>query len=978
MERKLATVLFVDLVDSTELVSGVDPEVVRRRVTRFFDEVSHCIVTHGGTVEKFAGDAVMAAFGIPLAHEDDAERAVRAGLATLDKVRALDLQARIGIESGEVVAEEQRDSTFATGEAVNIAARLQQAARPGEILVGPGTARLVHDSIELEPAVELDLRGFERTVTAQRVVCATDLGRPLRSLAAPLVGRDAELELLENTYGRTVRDRRASLVTIYGDPGVGKSRLAREFVGGLERATVLSGRCLPYGEGVTYWPLAEMVKSSVGITDDDPLDEAQRKIREYCEDDAVADLLALAVGVLEAVEGERNQREITWAARAWAEQLAADNPLVLVFEDVHWGEEPLLELVEHLAAWVREQPLLILCIARPELLDVRPTWGGGRIRSTTLELEPLQAEESLELLEVLTADLDLAIDRDAVLAKTEGNPLFVEETIRMLAERPGDGAERIPDTLQALIAARIDRLPGAERVILQRSAAMGRIFMAGALKELSPELDGVEDALDDLLLRDLIVREPRTTISGERAFKFRHVLIREVAYAGLSKSSRAELHRAFAGWLKERAGDELVEIRAFHLDQAARLLAELDGFAPPDLSEEAAAALTHAGQRALSREAFRSGRKLLLRAVELAPTLDRRYLAGRAAWRLGDMTAVIVEMEEVASVAAAAGERKLQGRALTALAEAVLNQRADAITARELAEQAIDVLHDEAPHIKFEAFRAATAVAGWLGDVEQFERWSKQALHAAREAERKDQEALITNGLALAYLVRLELDEAEPLIDRVAELAEESGSVLGRAQALSARGWLENWRENLPEAEAAFAASREIYREMGQTAGEASMTMLLGRLALLQGDPVRAEKLLVDAVRTMKGLNDRSQLCESQRSLAEAYVALGRLEEAERYALEARESVGPDDRLSLSSTKVSLAVVRAAQGRDDEAEKLFRAAADELERHHLRALERWTLRKLVDFYRERGRDDEIAGYEARLVELSPQLAASPE
>ncbi len=976
MERKLATVLFVDLVDSTELLSGVDPEIVRRRVSRFFDEVAHCIVTHGGTVEKFAGDAVMAAFGIPLAHEDDAERAVRAGLATLERVRTLDLEARVGIESGEVVAEEQRDSTFATGEPVNIAARLQQEAKPGEILVGPGTASLVDGRIELERLEPVELRGFDRPVAAHRVVCAVEHGgRPLRSLAAPLVGRDAELELLENTFTRTLRDRRASLVTIYGDPGVGKSRLAREFVAGIERATVLSGRCLPYGEGVTYWPLAEMVKASAGITDDDPLDEAQRKIRECCEDEAVADLLALAVGVLEAVEGERNQQEITWAARAWVEQLAADNPLVLVFEDVHWGEEPLLELVEHLASWVREQPLLILCIARPELLDVRPTWGGGRIRSTTLELEPLQPEESAELLAALTAEFELPVDVDLVLAKTEGNPLFVEETIRMLAERPGAGAERIPDTLQALIGARIDRLPGAERVLLQRAAAMGRIFMAGALKELSPELDDVSDALDDLLLRDLIVREPRTTISGEQAYKFRHVLIREVAYSGLSKSSRAELHRAFAVWLKERAGDELVEIRAFHLDQAARLLAELDGSTPPDLAEEAASALMHAGRRALSREAFRSARKLLLRAAELSPTLERRYLAGRAAWRQGDMTAVIVEMEEVASVAAAHGERRLQGRALTALAEAVLNQRADAITARQLAEQAIEVLEDEPPDIRFEAFRAATAVASWLGDGEAFERWAKHALEASRAAGRKDQEAAITNALALAYLLRLELDEAEPLIDRVGELAEHSGSVLGRAQALHARGWLENWRENPVEAEAAFSAARELYREIGHTSGEATMTMLLGRNAASQGELARAEKLLLDATRTMKGLNDRSQLCEGQRSLAEVYVEMGRLEEAERYALQARESVGPDDRLSLSTTKVSLAAVRAAQGRDDEAEKLFRAAVEELERYQMRAMERWALHKLVGFYRDRGREDEAVGYEDRLAELSPSRIA---
>ena len=312
---------------------GADPEIVRRRVSQFFEQVSHCIVTHGGIVEKFAGDAVMAAFGVPLAHEDDAERAVRAGLATLERVGELGLAARIGIESGEVVTEDDAESTFATGEAVNLAARLQQEAGPGEILVGPGAARLVRDRIELDPVGPLELRGWEKPVAAHRVVCVVERTRGSRrthrGLSSPLVGRESELELLENTFTRAVRDRRASLFTLYGDPGVGKSRLAREFVAGLEGATVLMGRCLPYGEGVTYWPLAEMVKASAGITDDDPLDTAQQKLRDCCEDEAVADLLGLAVGVLEAVEGERGQQEIAWAARTWTEQLAQAQPLVL-------------------------------------------------------------------------------------------------------------------------------------------------------------------------------------------------------------------------------------------------------------------------------------------------------------------------------------------------------------------------------------------------------------------------------------------------------------------------------------------------------------------------------------------------------------------------------------------------------------------------------------------------------------------------
>src|SRR5205807_4139473 len=410
-------------------------------------------------------DAVMAAFGIPQAHEDDAERAVRAGLAILDAVRELELEARVGIESGEVVAEDG-DSTFATGEAVNVAARLQQAAGEHEILIGPAAHRLTLGRVQVEDKGPLSLKGRAEPLWVWRAIGAESNGSEPRGLGAPLVGRDVELELLRNTFDRAVRDRRAHVFTLYGEPGVGKSRLAREFSDALEGATVLSGRCLPYGEGVTYWPLAEMVKCAAGIADDDPLDQAIEKLYVCCEDDAVADLLGLASGVLKAVHGERSQQEIAWAAREWAERLAQDQPLVLFFEDIHWGEDPLLELIEHLASWVREAPLLLLCLARPELLDIRPGWGGGRLRATAIELEPLDRDESEELVDALLADQHLpAGARDAVLDKTEGNPLFVEETIRMLVEEGSEdaGAAGIPDTLQALIAARIDRLPPEQK-----------------------------------------------------------------------------------------------------------------------------------------------------------------------------------------------------------------------------------------------------------------------------------------------------------------------------------------------------------------------------------------------------------------------------------------------------------------------------------------------------------------------------------
>jgi class 3 adenylate cyclase len=582
VERKLATVMFADLVGSTELVSAQDPEITRRSVTAFFDAVAGCIETHGGTVEKFAGDAVMAAFGIPQAHEDDAERAVRAALGIIQNIHELGVEARVGIEAGEVVVDET-DSTFATGEAVNVAARLQQAAGPGEILIGESAHRLTDGRIETEQVGPLELRGFRRPIGAYRVLAAVD-GRPQRvAVSAPFVGRDSELELLENTLARTIRDRRPHVFTIYGEPGVGKSRLLREFLAGAEGVTILAGRALPYGEGITYWPLAEMVKAAAGITDDDPMETARDKLIECCGDEAIAELLGLASGVMEAVEGERGQPEIAWAAREFVDELADVQPLVLVFEDIHWAEEPLLELIDHLAQWVRERALLILCLARPELLDIRPGWGGGRIRSTAIELEPLAREESEELATALLAQHDIPEKMTTrLLEKAEGNPLYVEETIRMFLEEGADGSDRIPDTLQALIGARIDRLPPGEKILLQRGAVMGRTFFAGAVDHLSAEYDAdeLEDMLDDLLLRDLVTREERSTITGETAYRFKHVLIREVAYGGLSKSSRAEYHTRFAEWLREKADKELLEIRAYHLDHACTLYAELDGKPP--------------------------------------------------------------------------------------------------------------------------------------------------------------------------------------------------------------------------------------------------------------------------------------------------------------------------------------------------------------------------------------------------------------
>jgi class 3 adenylate cyclase/tetratricopeptide (TPR) repeat protein len=977
MERKLATVLFVDLVASTELVAGADPEVVRRRVTTFFDAVSRCIEIHGGTVEKFAGDAVMAAFGIPVSHEDDAERAVRAALSMIENLREIDLNVRIGLESGEVVVDET-DSTFATGEAVNVAARLQQAARPGEILMGAAAHRLTDGVIESEAAGPLELRGFRQPIEAYRPICVGDGGRALGSITAPFVGREAEIDLLDNTLERTVRDRRPHVFTIYGEPGVGKSRLVREFLAGAEGVTILSGRALPYGEGVTYWPLAEMVKAAAGITDDDPLEIAREKLIECCGDEAIAELLGLASGVLEAVEGERGQPEIAWAAREFVDELADVQPLVLVFEDIHWAEEPLLELIDHLAQWVRERALMIVCLARPELLDIRPGWGGGRIRSTAIELEPLPRPDSERLADALLEDAELPVDvRARLLDKTEGNPLFVEETVRMVLESgDGDGSfERIPDTLQALIAARIDRLPQSEKLLLQRASVIGRIFWAGALVHLSPEFgEELEDALDDLLMRDLLTRESRSTITGEEPYRFKHVLIREVAYAALSKSSRADLHMKFAEWLRERADKELLEIRAYHLDQACLLLAELDGRAPKDLAKTAAHVLELAGKRALSREAPGSARKLLLRSVELEPTLERRYNAARAAWKLGDLAALAQEMRAVADEAAADGNPHIQGRALTALAESTLAREGDVQTATELAEEALAVLDADDHDGRFSALDIRSYVAWFEGRITVAEEFASMALDTARSAGRKDLESKAVRELAGIHLARLDLEQAAPLIERAQELAEESGSIVARAQAAQVKGDFHGMRDEIDEAEEWLQKALELFTEAGSQREIAQTSKSLGRLAWRRGEPERAEKLLRESIRLLAPMQERGILCESQRLLAQLLLAEGRVDEAEKYALAARETVSAEDIHSRATTRVALAQVRAAQDRDAEAEQLFREAVDiAVAAEHCRVGVD-VFPAYAEFLRARGRDDEADGLDDRLAELVPSAA----
>ncbi len=499
----------------------------------------------------------------------------------------------------------------------------------------------------------------------------------------------------------------------------------------------------------------------------------------------------------------------------------------------------------------------------------------------------------------------------------------------MLVEEGGDGPVRgIPDTLQALIAARIDFLPPDCKVLLQRAAVAGRIFWRGAFSALAPELDDPGRALDGLIHRDFVTRESRTTIKGERAYRFKHVLIRDVAYGGLAKSMRADLHARFARWLAEHAGGELLEIRAYHLDQAALLHAELDGAVPAELAHEAAAALEQAGRRGVAREANRSARKLFRRAVELEPTLERRFQAARAAWRLDDLPAVAAEMEVVRAAAAEAGDRAVEGRASTVLAEVALLRDADLPRGRELVEGALELLQDAEPEDRFHALTTRSRIEWWLGNLAADEKYLRRALAVAEEAGRRDLEATATEELASVALSRYDLEQASFLAERALELLAGSSHRVARAWALLQRGRVAMAYGRLDDAEADLREAIELFDEAGAAWGLARANDVAASVAWRSGDTTTAERRFRDAIRLLTPIEDRGALCESQRQLSQLYVELGRVDEAEVLALQARKTVGPHDMASRATTRMAHGLVRAAQGRDEEAERLLREALD--------------------------------------------------
>jgi class 3 adenylate cyclase len=650
--RKVVTIVFCDLSGSTSLGERLDPESVRRMVTRYFDAMSGALEHHGGTVEKFIGDAVMAVFGVPAVREDDALRAVRAAAEMKTALEELNdqleqrfgvrLRVRTGVNTGEVIAgDPSQGHGFVTGDAVNVAARLEQAAPDGEVLIGDATYELVRNSVQVEEVPALDLKGKAERVPAYRLI---DLKGAGAKIGAPLVGRERELDLLQQAFDRTVAVAGGELVTILGSAGLGKSRLAEEFADTVRgSATVVSGRCLSYGEGLTFWPVREVVQALAGIDDGGSSEEAQAAITRMLPVDEDAALVAERVGgAIGVTELAASPQETFWAVRRWLEAAAADGPLVVLFEDVHWGEQTFHDLLEYLAGTIHGVPVLLLAVARSDLLDQHPDFAGTR-----LNLEPLTPAQSRELIGHLAGEADVSPElAERAFDAGEGNPLFVEELVRMLVDQR---QLSVPPTIHALLAARVDQLDAGERAVVEAAAVVGRSFGGGAALALVGGDDRAElDQRLSALERKDLIQADSGRFAGEPTFSFKHILIQDVAYQGILKEARVGYHERFADWLESTAGEragEYEEILGHHLERACTYLGELG---PPDdhsreLASRASSRLASSGRRALARGDIAPAVKLLDRALLLLPEDDpgRRDLAlklGIALAETGDVS----------------------------------------------------------------------------------------------------------------------------------------------------------------------------------------------------------------------------------------------------------------------------------------------------------------------------------------------------
>jgi class 3 adenylate cyclase/tetratricopeptide (TPR) repeat protein len=967
--RKVVTVLFTDVTGSTSLGERLDPESLRRVMGRFFDAMKAAIERHGGVVEKFIGDAVMAVFGIPRLHEDDPIRAVRASAAMAEELERLnaELQAergvtliiRTGITTGEVVAgDPAAGQRLVTGDTVNTAARLEQAAKPGEVLIGEPTYRLVRDAVRVEPVDPLELKGKAEPVPAYRLL-GVEAGAEAhaRRLDSPMVGRDRELRLLGEALDRAVSERTSHLFTLLGPAGVGKSRLVLEFIERVSNeSSVIRGRCLSYGDGITFFPVAEAVRDAAGIDDNDSMDEARQKLERVAAATDQPALVATTVAELIGLaESPVAAEDAFWAVRGFFESLARDRPLVVVFDDIHWAEPAFLDLVEHIADWTRDAAILLLCVARPELLDVRPGWGGGKLNAQSILLEPLGSDQCAELLDNLLGAEGLPADaRARILEAAEGNPLFVEEMIGMLIDdgllRREDGRwvssdevarVAVPPTIQLLLAARLDRLDAEERAVAERASVEGKIFHRGAVVRLSPDGDRPQVRTRLLALaRKELIRPDRATFAGEDAFRFRHLLIRDAAYHGMPKEARAELHLAFADWLSEQAGDRLAEyedILGYHLEQAYRYRLELGPVdeANAEVASRAAAALASAGRRAAARDDHHAAVGLLRRALDLMPEEalelpELRYELAEELTEVSDFREAEELAREVIRDARAAGDRRVE--ALASQLEAWLINTLDPTTSgqavRDQAAEAMRTL-EELGDVRG-AIRALETVGFMtfvLGQVDEALDIARARLDRARRiADARAIRGAVQGLTGCLYYGSVPASRAIEEIEELASLVAESPTALAEAQRQQAGLYAMLGR--FDEARQAADRTTTLMKQVGARFRLAGLAFWIGPMHMLAKEYEEAERTLRESIGIFEEIGDKGFLSTLAVDLAEALIAQGRFDEAEPWAERGRQLGAEDDAVTQMGWRAARASILAHQGRLDEAEGLAREALD--------------------------------------------------
>ncbi len=777
-ERKIVSVLFCDLVGFTAASEQQDPEDVRARIRPYHARLRQEIERYDGTVEKFVGDAVMAVFGAPVAHEDDAERAVRAGLRILKAIEELNeadpelgLQVRVGINTGDALvalgARPEQGEGIVTGDVVNTAARIQTAAPVNGVAVAEQTYRATRRVFEYEPLAPVSLKGKAEPVSLWHPKAAR-FGRDVLRYETPFVGRDLEKPLLIGTFERAAQQRSLQLVTVVGEPGVGKSRLATELFAYVDAKPGLTrwrqGRCLPYGEGITFWALGEIVKAEAGILESDSAEVATAKLEvavspEEPERQWLLQRLAPLVGVEAGSPAERQELFTAW--RRFFEGLASTNPTVLVFEDLHWADDALLAFLEYLAEWSQGVPLLVLCAARPELYERRPGWGAGLRNATTINLSPLSDRETAELVSHLVTGTMLGRELEgAILERAEGNPLYAEEFVRLLADRGLDALSEAaaPESVQALIAARLDTLSPDRKSLLQDAAVIGKVFWSGAVGEVGERDEGeVQLALHELARKELVRPARTSSMEGESEYSFWHLLVRDVAYSQIPRAERARRHVAIAGWLERKAGErveDLAEVLTHHYLQALELVgaagaakeaAELELPTRPASSElrrRAVHFMVLAGDRALALDAARAN-ALYRDALRLIPPhgparLEVLAKVAQTAHLCGDFAEAADLFQQVIAGLPEDDLSLQRGRAMLDLAY-VLWVRGSTARSRRVLAEAVDLLeaHPATPELAAAyAQRAADLFLG--GQPRPALKWCARALDLASELGREE------------------------------------------------------------------------------------------------------------------------------------------------------------------------------------------------------------------------------------------------